>query len=245
MRSLIFGFALAVAPIAAVAGESVTYDVDGEAFEGYQAAAEGESKGLVIIVHDWDGLTDYERQRAEMLAEMGYDAFAVDLFGQGNRPETTEGKRAETGKLREDRERMRSLTFGGLDAARDFSDSQAVIMGYCFGGAPVLEVARSGEAEDMAGYVTFHGSISTPEGQSYPSDTAPILVAHGGADTSITMDDVAALSNELESAGVPYEIEVYSGAPHAFTVPGDRYQETADEKSWDALSAFLETNLAG
>jgi dienelactone hydrolase len=245
MRRLMFGLAIAVAPMAALAGEAVTYQVDGEAFEGYQAAAEGASKGLVVIVHDWDGLTDYEKHRADMLAEMGYDAFAVDLFGKGNRPETTEGKRAETGKLRQDRERMRSLTLGSLEAARAFSDGDAVVIGYCFGGGPALEVARSGQGENIVGYATFHGDIATPEGQSYPADTPPILIAHGGADTSVTMDQVVALSSELESAGVPYEIEIYSGAPHAFTVPGNRYQEAADKKSWDAFSDFLDEQLAG
>jgi dienelactone hydrolase len=81
-------------------------------------------------------------------------------------------------------------------------------MGYCFGGAAALELARSGEADNVAGYATFHGGLTTPEGQRYPSDTPPILVMHGGADASITMDDVAALSRQLEKAGVTYEIEV-------------------------------------
>ena len=118
-------------------------------------------------------------------------------------------------------------------------------MGYCFGGAAVLELARSGKAVYIAGYATFHGGLTTPQGQSYPSDTPPILVMHGGADSSITMDDVAALSRELESAGVPYEIQVYSGAPHAFTNwDSERYRKQADEQSWDAFSDFLATNLS-
>jgi dienelactone hydrolase len=140
---------------------------------------------------------------------------------------------------------MRKLIFGGLEEARKAGAGETVVMGYCFGGAAVLELARSGKAQDVAGYATFHGSLATPEGQSYPSGTPPILIAHGGADTSVTMDDVAALSRELESAGVPYEIQVYSGAPHAFTVSGsDRYRKRADELSWDAFSDFLTTTLA-
>jgi dienelactone hydrolase len=119
-------------------------------------------------------------------------------------------------------------------------------MGYCFGGAATLELARSGKASDIAGYASFHGGLKTPAGQSYAADTAPILVAHGGADTAITMDQVADLAVELEAAGVTYEIEIYSGAPHAFTVFGSsRYREVADRKSWDAFSEFLETNLGG
>lgn len=245
MRSIALTLAVLFAPLTAQAGEVVTYDVGGESFEGYRADAGGDSKGLVIIIHDWDGLTDYEKKRADMLAEMGYDAFAVDLYGTGNRPEDTGAKKAETGKLYEDRARMRELILGGLEAARKGGDREAVVMGYCFGGAAALELARSGKADNIAGYATFHGGLATPEGQSYPPDTPPILVMHGGADSSITMDDVAALSRELEKAGVTYEIEVYSGAPHAFTEwDGDRYQKRADELSWDAFSDFLATNLS-
>src|SRR3546814_4679966 len=113
-----------------------------------------------------------------MLAELGYDAFAIDLFGKGNRPAEVAAHQAETGKLYKDREKMRSLLMGGLAAARELSDASAVVMGYCFGGAAVLEMARSGQAEGIAGYATFHGGLATPEGQSYPADMPPLLVAH-------------------------------------------------------------------
>ena len=219
--------------------------VDGQTFEGYRAAASGELKGLVLIIHDWDGLTEYELKRADMFADMGYDAFAVDLFGKGNRPIETAAKKKETGRLYQDRELMRGLLVGGLQEARKASDERTVVMGYCFGGAATLELARSGKAKNIAGYASFHGGLATPEGQAYPRDTPPILIAHGGADTSVTMDDVANLSRELESASVPYEIEVYSGAPHGFTeFDSDRYQERADRQSWEAFSKFLKTNLA-
>src|SRR3546814_7540950 len=89
-----------------------------------------------------------------MLAELGYDAFAIDLFGKGNRPAEVAARQAETGKLYKDREKMRSLLMGGLAAARELSDASAVVMGYCFGGAAVLEMARSGQAEGIAGYAT-------------------------------------------------------------------------------------------
>jgi len=232
------------AAFSALGGEAVDYSADGMALEGYKAPAKGPSKGLVLVIHDWDGLTDYERKRADMLADMGYDAFALDLYGKGNRPVDTGAKKAETGKLYKDREKMRSLILSGLAEARKMKDSKAVVMGYCFGGAAVLELARSGKASDIAGYATFHGGLATPDGQSYPKDTPPLLIAHGGADTSITMDTVADLSKRLEAAGVSYEIEVYSGAPHAFTVfDSDRYRKVADEKSWKTFSDFLKANL--
>ncbi|MDY7116496.1 dienelactone hydrolase family protein [Halomonas sp. SSL-5] len=228
------------------AGEEIAYDVNGEAFQGYLSLAEGESRGSVLIIHDWDGLDDYERRRADMLADLGYDAFAADLYGQGNRPAETEAKKAETARLYEDRERMRALTLAGLAEARaQGAASNAVIMGYCFGGAVVLEMARSGAAEDVHGFASFHGGLTTPEDQSWPEGAGPILIAHGGADASISLDDVATLGEELEAASATYQIEVYSGAPHAFTVFGsDAYQQRADERSWSAFQDLLDEALS-
>ncbi|MBO0663768.1 dienelactone hydrolase family protein [Jiella sp. MQZ9-1] len=225
----------------AIAGEAVSYKAAGADYEGYYAKAEGDSKGLVLVVHDWDGLTDYEKKRADMLADLGYDAFALDLYGAGNRPETTDAKKAETAKLYEDREAMRTRLMAGLDEARKKSgDEKAIVIGYCFGGAAVLEMARSGNAKDIAGYATFHGGLETPKGESYPDKTPPILIAQGGADESVPVDDAFALAKTLESKGITYTLEVYSGAPHAFTVFGsDRYRKVADEESWSAFKDFL------
>lgn len=246
MRLFLFVTIATLLPFAVLAGQAVDYTVNGEAFEGYAAEASGSSKGLVLVIHDWDGLTDYEKRRTDMLAGMGYDAFSLDLYGKGNRPVDTGAKKAEVGKLYNDRERMRNLILAGLAEARRINPGKAVVMGYCFGGSATLELARSGKAENIAGYATFHGGLATPSGQRYPRDTAPLLIAHGGADSSITMDDVAALSRQLEDAGVTYEIQVYSGAPHGFTVFGASvYQERADKHSWDAFTDFLEAHLAG
>ncbi|GAA0784222.1 dienelactone hydrolase family protein [Roseibium denhamense] len=224
--------------------EDVAYEVDGEAFTGYFAEAET-PKGLVLIVHDWDGMTDYERKRADMLAEMGYSAFALDMFGNDTPTETVDHRRAATGALYQDRERMRTLIQAGVDQAKQRAgDAQMVVMGYCFGGAVSLEMARSDMSGMATGYASFHGGLSTPEGQSWTGDEPPVLVLHGGADTSITLDDVATLAKELESAGTTYSIEVYSGAPHAFTVFGsNRYQERADLASWGAFTSFLNEQL--
>jgi len=228
----------------AYAGSVVHYTVDGHPFEGYSAKALDKSKGLVLVIHDWDGLTDYEVRRADMLSAMGYDAFAVDLYGKGNRPVETGAKKAETAKLYNDRALMQKLILAGLAEARKSFSGKTVVMGYCFGGAATLELARSDKAKNVVGYATFHGGLSTPKGQSYSSTTPPLLIAHGGADTSITMDHVAALSKELEAAKVPYEIQVYSGAPHAFTVfDSPRYRQVADHQSWAAFADFLDTHL--
>ncbi|MCE8014177.1 dienelactone hydrolase family protein [Halomonas daqingensis] len=227
------------------AGNDIVYEVGDETFEGYYAAASGEASGTVLIVHDWNGLDDYERQRADMLAEQGYDAFAVDLFGQGNRPETLDARQEATRALYSDRERMRELTLAGLAEAREQGAAESVvIMGYCFGGAVALEIARSDEADNVAGYTSFHGGVATPDGQEWPEEVPPLLIAHGGADTSVTMEDVSGLVEELEAIEATYEIQIYSGAPHGFTVFGDeRYQQRADEQSWAAFLSLLEEVL--
>lgn len=227
------------------AGTDVGYEIDGEAFEGYLSKAEGEARGTVLLVHDWDGIDDYERKRADMLAKLGYDTFAVDLYGEGNRPQETGAKKAETQRLYRDRERMQALTAGGLDFAREQGvPEETVVMGYCFGGAVVLEAARNGLLDDVRGYTTFHGTLATPEDQRWQDPGAPVLIAHGGADSMISMNDVATLSRELEDVGATYEIEVYSAAPHAFTVfDTPRYQERADRKSWDAFTDLLDESF--
>ena len=223
-------------------GEDIGYEVGNETFEGYLSPAEGESRGTVLVIHDWDGIDDYERQRADMIAAMGFDAFAVDLYGKGNRPQETGAKKAETQRLYQDRERMQTLTRAGLDFARDQGVAEeTVVMGYCFGGAVVLEAARNGLIDQARGFATFHGGLGTPEGQRWSDPGAPILIAHGGADSMISMNDVATLSGELEDVGATYTIEVYSGAPHAFTVFGTgAYQERADQQSWTAFTELLD-----
>jgi dienelactone hydrolase len=198
----------------------------------------------VLLIHDWDGLTAYEIKRANMLADLGYAIFAADLFGAGVRPTEVKDKRQHTGELYKNREKMRSLMRGALDTAkgRGANVENAVAVGYCFGGAAVLELARSGAG--LKGYATFHGGLKTPEGQSYTKTRGKILIMHGSADSAITLDQFADLAKELESAGVAHEMITYGGAHHAFTVfGGNRYQEAADKKSWKRFNEFLENTL--
>jgi len=238
-----FLFISAVASSAAAAGHSVSYDVNGAPYEGYYVSA-GAKAPMVLLIHDWDGLTDYEVKRSEMLAEMGYTVFAADLFGAGVRPTKMEDKRQHTGELFKNRAKMRALVAGALEKAESMGadTTNAVVMGYCFGGAAVLEYARSGA--DMKGFVTFHGGLGTPEGQNYAKAKGQFLIMHGSADTAITMEDFAQLAKELEENRVSHEMIVYGGAPHAFTVFGeDRYREDADKKSWRRFSEFLADTL--
>jgi dienelactone hydrolase len=226
-----------------MSGEIISYEIEGEKFEGYYTAP-SDNTPLVFIAHAWGGVSDYEMKRADMLVEMGYAAFAVDLFGAGIRPTEMEERKATIAPLYQDRERMRKLLYGGLDAAKASGGNtdNAVAMGYCFGGACVLELARSGA--ELKGFVTFHGGLATPEGQDYSGTKGQLLIMHGTADAAISMTDFAKLAEELEAAKVFHEMITYSGAPHAFTVFGsDAYRKDADEKSWRRFGEFLQDTL--
>jgi len=238
-----FVLVLMISSTAAAAGKSIVYEVNGASYEGYYTGASGNAP-LILLVHDWNGLTDYEIKRADMLAKMGYTVFAVDLFGAGARPTKVEDKRQHTGELYKDREKMRGLLNVALKTAQSqgANTGNAVAMGYCFGGAAVLEFARSGA--DMKGFVTFHGGLKTPEGQDYSKAKGKFLILHGTADTAVSMQDFAALANELEANGVSNGMISYGGAPHAFTVFGeDRYRADADKKSWKRFTEFLDETL--
>lgn len=225
------------------AGQSVEYQVNGQAYEGYYLSP-GDNAPLVIMIHDWDGLTDYEVKRAEMLAELGYATFAADMFGKGVRPTATEDKKKLTGALYKDRAKMRDLLNGALATAKaqGANVDNAVTIGYCFGGAVTLEFARSGV--EQKGFVSFHGGLTTPEGQDYSQTKGNVLVLHGSADASVSMQNFANLTMELEKNKIPHEMITYSGAPHAFTVFGsDRYRKDADEKSWRRFTEYLQETL--
>jgi dienelactone hydrolase len=220
-------------------GASVVYSINDQSYEGYYISPSDQAP-LVVLIHDWDGLTDYEVKRANMLAELGYAVFALDLFGAGVRPTEVADMRQHTGELYKDRQKMRALMNGALAAAKDRGAQveNAVAAGYCFGGAAVLEWARSGA--NLKGFATFHGGLKTPEGQNYDNAKGRFLIMHGSADTAITMDQFAALANQLEKAGISNEMITYGGAQHAFTVFGqNRYQASADKKSWQRFQGFL------
>jgi dienelactone hydrolase len=224
-------------------GKAVTYSVGGQEYEGYYVSG-GDNAPLLMLVHDWDGLTDYEVKRAHMLAELGYSVFAADLFGKGVRPTEVKDKKQHTGELYKDREKMRSILMASFaEGVKQGGDgSRSVVFGYCFGGAAVLEMARSGAP--ATGFASFHGGLSTPEGQDYTQTKGKILVFHGTADTAITMEDFADLGAELERTGVDHEMITYGGAPHAFTVFGSqRYREEADKQSWTRFTEYLKSTF--
>ncbi|EMR14247.1 dienelactone hydrolase [Methylophaga lonarensis MPL] len=230
--------------VSSAMANEVQYQLEGNTYQGYFVAQDQADK-LVLLIHDWNGLTEYEQRRADMLAEAGYAVFAADLFGKGIRPTEDVDKRQHTGELYQDRQKMRRLVMAALDTAGELGANtrQVVIMGYCFGGAVALEMARAGS--DFLGYVSFHGGLGTPEGQDYSQTQGEILVLHGTADPMISMQDFAALAEALEQHQVPNEMIAYGGADHAFTEFDDaRYHPEADRRSWQRFLGFLEDRFA-
>lgn len=247
-------FAVVVATVARadIVDQSVVYQVNGQPYEGYfvHNTGFGDSQPVVMLIHDWNGIDEYEKRRVQMLAERGYAAFAVDLYGQGNRPSTVEESQAASRALYDDREAMRSRLFAGLEQVQmmpGVDPERVVAIGYCFGGAAVLEFARAGA--DIDGFVSFHGGLTTPEGQDYSQTQAPVLILHGADDPVAPLSDVAALAEQLSQAGVDYDMELYGGALHSFTVWGadretSKYDAQADLKSWNALMDFLDEQVS-
>ena len=245
-RSLAFGSSLCLMALtfsqtaAAITTKNITYTVDDQAYEGYYAKADKANAPFILLIHDWDGLTDYERKRADMLATEGYNVLAADMFGQGIRPTSIEENKRLTGELYDDRSKMRRLLEGALNAGRLQGNDvrEGVTMGYCFGGTVALELARSGFPQKA--FVPFHGAFDIPTGQNYDKTTGEILVFHGSADESVSLESFANLGKTLEAAKVPHEMVTYSGAPHAFSVFGsDKYDARADERSWKRYLDFL------
>lgn len=249
LKALLLGLSLCLVSLPSISqikGEFTTYTVAGKTYEGYLAynANLKESRGTVLIVHDWDGLTEYEVTRADMLAALGYTAFAVDVYGKETRPTNFDENRAFSGALYADREEFRSRLMGSLKAAQSLKPAtkNIAVMGYCFGGAAVLEMARAGTNVDA--FISFHGGLTTPEGQNYAKVKAPILFEHGSADPVSGPADLAMVLADLTANNKPHMAHLYGGARHSFTVfeSGD-YLLEADQKSWQALQNFLEAHL--
>lgn len=245
--SLFFGTAIGIVALlishsaAAITTKTITYQVDDSPYQGYYAQADKPDAPFILLIHDWDGLTDYERRRADMLAAQGYNVLAADMFGSGVRPTEMEDKKRLTSALYKDRSKMRRLLAGALNVGQaQGNDVRAgVTMGYCFGGTVALELARSGFPQKA--FVPFHGGLDTPANQNYDKTKGEVLVFHGSADQAVPFEDFTALGKTLEAAKVPHEMITYSGARHAFSVFGsDRYDARADRRSWNRYLDFLE-----
>ncbi|MFZ4736122.1 MAG: dienelactone hydrolase family protein [Bradymonadia bacterium] len=201
----------------------------------------------LVVVHDWMGLTDVTRKSADQAAELGYVAFAADIYGKGVRPKDMQAAGAEAGKYKADRPllaRRVQLAVDAVRAEKNVNPRKVAASGYCFGGTAVLELARSGA--DIAGVVSFHGGLETPKGATAPLKPR-VLVLHGADDPYVPEKEVLAFQTEMRNAKADWQFVHYSGAVHAFTNPfagndpskGAAYNEVADRRSFVAFKSFL------
>ncbi|MFG3692844.1 dienelactone hydrolase family protein [Stutzerimonas stutzeri] len=256
MRYYLLGTLMAMSAVAhaEVQTREIPYTAaDGTEMIGYYAyddAIEGKRPG-VVVVHEWWGLNDYAKSRARDLAELGYSALSIDMYGEGKHTEHPKDAMSFMKAALSDAEAAKGRFNAGLDLlkqqAQTDTDKLAAV-GYCFGGKVVLDMARQGAP--LNGVVSFHGALATQTRATPGSVKARVLVEHGAADSMVSADDVAALSAEMVKAGADYQLVSLPGAKHGFTNPGaDKFQEqgvdvaynqTADERSWQDMQRFLD-----
>lgn len=240
----------AVAAHAAVHTESVEYrqgDTVLEGFVAYDDSIQGKRPG-VIIVHQWKGLGDYEKKRAEMLAKLGYNVLAVDIYGKGVRADNPQTAATLAGKYKGDRSLLRARVNAGLQTLKNHPLTDAgrvAAIGYCFGGTTVIELARSGA--DLAGVVSFHGALDSPTPADGKNIKCKVLALHGADDPFVPTADVAAFAEEMRQSRVDWQLVAYGGAVHSFTdwnagndnSKGAAYNEKADKRSWETMKQFF------
>ena len=201
----------------------------------------------VIVSHAWGGRSEFEENKAAMLADLGYVGFALDLYGKGRRGATKEENQALMKPLLADRvmlQRRMKLAVDKLCRQKEVDGNRVAAMGYCFGGLCVLDLARSGA--DIRGVASFHGLFGKPGNTDGNSITAKVLVMHGWDDPMATPDAVLGLADELTAMGADWQIHAYGNTMHAFTNPsandpafGTVYDSAADHRSWQSLQLFL------
>jgi dienelactone hydrolase len=246
--------AFASPAFAAVKSRVVEYSQDGVALQGYMAwddAKKGKRPG-VIVVHEWWGHNDHARRAADRLASAGYVAFALDMFGKGKVTTHPDSAQAFVAESLKDSAALPARFNTALELLRKDEHVDAArigAIGYCFGGAVVLEMARSGA--DLKAVGTFHGALAT-QTPAAPGKVKPkLLIQTGGSDLMIPPEAVAAFEKEMTAAGATYRVIVYPGAKHSFTNPdADKrgmaalaYNADADKKSWSELLKFFKKEL--
>ena len=240
----------ALASHAAIQSKTIEYQQGDATLEGvlvWDDAVKGARPG-VLVVHQWMGLTDYEKHRAEMLAQLGYVAFCADIYGKGIHPKDTKEAGAQAGKYKSDRALLRLRVNAGLEELKKselVDKSRLGAVGYCFGGTTVIELARNGA--DIKGVVSFHGGLDSPTPADGKNVKCKVLVCHGADDPFVKAEDLAAFEKEMRDANVDWTLIKFGGAVHAFTQPmagndnskGAAYNEKADKRSWAAMKMFF------
>lgn len=234
---------------AAVKTKTVSYSYDGVTMQGYLAwddAVQGKRPG-VLVVHEWWGLNDYAKGRAEQLAALGYVALAADMYGEGKSTEHPEQAGAMAEGVRKNLKTWLGRANAALQVLREqntVDPTRIAAIGYCFGGATVLQLAYSGA--DLKAVVSFHGALPAPD--STKDIKAKILILHGENDTFIKPEDVQKVKSALDQGKVPYKFVSYPGAVHGFTVAGSEkrgikgiaYNAEADRLSWQEMIALFQ-----
>jgi dienelactone hydrolase len=228
---------------AALQTKEITYTCKGVTLKGYLAwddAATGKRPG-VLVVHEWWGLNDYARKRAEELAKMGYVAFACDMYGEGKTTQHPKEAGQMATEVRKNVETWRARALAGLKILQDHEavDTKKIAaIGYCFGGSTALQLAYSGA--DVSAVVSFHGALPVPEEDQVKNIKAKILICHGALDSFIPEKTIQQVRAALDNGKADYEMIYYGGAVHSFTVPdadkhgikGMGYNREADRRSW-------------
>ncbi|AMM21903.1 hypothetical protein AX769_19330 [Frondihabitans sp. PAMC 28766] len=227
-------------------------DSELEGYFAHPVGADGPRPG-VLVLHDWFGMSDHVRVRAQMLARLGYVALAGDVYGAD--VEVTDGgeAQAQAGRFYGDPALFRARVKANLEALRAdpaVDSSRIAVMGYCFGGSGALELARTGE--EAAGFVSFHGNLTSGAPAEADSIASPILVLTGADDPVVPPEAVVAFEDEMRAGGADdWQIVSYSGALHAFAVPGTNSPEhgaafdaTANRRSWRAMRDFFDEVFA-
>jgi dienelactone hydrolase len=234
---------------AAIHTEVVEYKQGDTTLEGYLAyddSISGKRPG-VLVVHQWLGLTDYEKHRAEQLAQLGYVAFCADIYGKDNQPKNVQEAGALAGKYKSDRALLRARVNAALDVLEKnplVDTKRIAAIGYCFGGTTVIELARSGA--QLNGVVSFHGGLDSPTPADGRNIKCKVLVLAGADDPFQKPEDLTAFESDMRDSKVDWQIVFYGGAVHAFTQPnpgfvnaGAKYNEKADKRSWEAMKQFF------
>jgi dienelactone hydrolase len=231
--------------------KTIEYKQGDTVLEGYLAyddSVKGKRPG-VLVIHEWTGVNDYVKKRAEQLARLGYVAFAADIYGKGVRPSTPDAASKEAAKYRgKDRSLIRARAAAGLAtlAATPQADpNRLAVMGYCFGGTAALELARNGA--NLKGTVSFHGGLDTPDTSDARHIHGKVLALHGADDPYVPPTQVAAFQQEMRQAKVDWQMNIYGGAVHSFSNPdsgsdpskGVAYNAAADRRSWEAMKLFF------
>jgi dienelactone hydrolase len=231
--------------------ETVTYKVGDTTFKGflvYDDSSKDKRPG-VMVVHEWWGVSSYERKRAEQLARLGYVALAVDMYGEGKHTEHPKEAAQMAGMVRKDKKDWFERGQAGLKVLRDHplvDSKKLAAMGYCFGGSTALHLAHNGA--DLAAVASFHGALPMPSEDEAKSIKAKVLICHGSLDKFIPEETIQKFRAAYDQAKVDYELAYFGGAVHSFTVrdadkrgvAGLAYNEAADRRSWQMMKNLFE-----